>query len=323
MKDFKNTVRNVFNVPILITLLLLQQIAPVLAIVAITDPIPAPVNMGWNVDSKSVNPNEMPLDLNCSGVVYTNENSVAMNWSSVEGVNIKYQREVTYPNGSKGTGFYETNNYTPFATFGGTPGTEGLWKTRVRAFIDNNLNNTYDIGETVSEWSNECQIRYDRTAPGKPVITKPTAEYINSAPILNEWTSITDASGIKHYQVEYVYDDHHSFPDMPYRISTTNFRDHKPNFNEQGGVTFRVRAIDNALNEGEWSDPEHYVYDATAPAKPTNLRLDSKDRSQEYPCGSYLPVGTFIPDWDDILNDASFSHYEYTSFNVGGVIGLN
>lgn len=222
MKDFKNTVRNVFNIPVLITLLLLQQISPVLA-VALPDSLSTPIFLGFNLDSKSVNPNETPLDLNCPGPLYTNENSIALNWTVVEGENIKYQRKVTYPNGTERVGYYLTNNYTDFVTFGGSSGIEGLWKFSVKAFSDTNSNNVLDSGEINSEWSNECQIRYDKTAPGKPI----------------------------------------------------------------------------------------------------NLRWDSKDRTQEFPCGSYLPVGTFIPDWDDVTNEPNFSHYEYTSFNVGGVIGLN
>jgi hypothetical protein len=323
MKDFKNTVRNVFSIPLLIAFLLLQQISPVLAKKSIPESLPAPVNMGWNVSSKSSIPNELPLDLACNELVYTNENSVAMNWSSVEGENIKYQREVTYPNGTISTDFYELNNYTQFVTFGGNPGTEGLWKTRVRAFIDANSNNKLNGGEVVSEWSNECQIRFDKTAPGKPVITKPTLDYINTAPILNEWSAITDESGIKQYQVEYIYDDGHSFYDMPYRYTPTNYRNHSPNINEQGGVTFRVRAIDNALNAGEWSEPKHYVYDATAPAKPTGLKRQTKDRTKDIACNSIVNLQTLIPDWDDNTDDPNFSHFEYTSFNVGGSIGIN
>lgn len=45
--------------------------------------IGTPTNSGWNVNSKSATPNETPLDVACGG--YTNENSVAQNWTTVSG----------------------------------------------------------------------------------------------------------------------------------------------------------------------------------------------------------------------------------------------
>lgn len=109
-------------------------------------------------------------------------------------------------------------------------------------------------------------VKIDKTTPAKPVITTPTAEQrFKTSPILNRWGAITDASGIKQYTVEYVYDDGHSFSGAPYRYTTTNSRNHSPSISEQGGVTIRVRAEDNAGNLSEWSEPVHYIYDATAP----------------------------------------------------------
>jgi len=106
----------------------------------------------------------------------------------------------------------------------------------------------------------------DNTAPTKPVITLPGNEtYFKTTPIRNEWSSSTDNSGIKEYRVEYIYDDGHTFSGAPYRTTTSTWRNHTPNVNEQGGVTIRVQAIDNASNYGEWSDPVHYFYDATIP----------------------------------------------------------
>ena len=40
---------------------------------------------------------------------------------------------------------------------------------------------------------------------------------------------------------------------------------------EQGGVTIRVQAFDNLGNEGAWSAPVHYYYDATNPIHPTPI----------------------------------------------------
>lgn len=398
-------------------------------------------NSGWNVRSKSATPNETPIDLDCSAVRYTNENSVAQNWTGVGGTGIKYQREVTYPSGSIGFFNAGSNLYTPFSTFGSGTGIEGQWKARVRAYVDQNNNNVVDTSEESSTWSNYCTVVFDKTAPtatvsynittltnsdvvatlvpsesvtvtnnggsatytftangsftfnfsdaagntgtatatvsnidktapsapsltsptnnqylathnfafswgsvtdphtpityewessygtgtngegsfasrlayhslsttsinspgtpdniyywhvraidgagnksswsttwkvtvdttkpGIPVISKPTAEqHFKTSPILNEWSAITDLSGIKQYTLEYVYDDGHLFSGAPYRYTTTNSRYHSPGITEQGGVTLRVRAEDNAGNIGDWSTLVHYVYDAKAP----------------------------------------------------------
>lgn len=237
-----------------------------MSLLAIDPSIPTPTNLGWNLSTASSTPNEIPLDLKCSdGVVnYTNVNSVSMNWSAVNGENIKYQREVTYPAGNVGY-FYADINYTPFSTFGSLTGIEGLWQTRVRSFIDGNSNNVIDPEENTSEWSNNCQIRFDITAPSAPIITNPTLDYINTYPILNAWTIPSDDSGIDYYRVEYSYDDGHTFSDAPYRITDVNYRNHVPALTEQGGVQFRVQAYDNAGNVSEWSEWEHYFYDVTAP----------------------------------------------------------
>jgi hypothetical protein len=133
--------------------------------------IEVPTNLGWNLGSKSSTPNETPLDLVCSiDTVYTNENSVAQNWTGVSGLNVKYQREVTFPTG--GISYFNAGSITntPFATFGSSTGIEGLWKTRVRAYVDANLNNVPDNSEEVSAWSNYCNITLDKTRPTVSVV---------------------------------------------------------------------------------------------------------------------------------------------------------
>ncbi|MBU0975611.1 hypothetical protein KJ918_02325, partial [Patescibacteria group bacterium] len=152
-----------------------------------------PVNQGWNLASKSSAPNESPPDLACniSGTVYTNENSVAHNWSAVSGDNIVYQREVTYPNGTVGTNFYATNNYTPFSSFGGHPGTKGLWRTRVRAFEDMNGNNTFEDGvDYASAWSNYCNITLDQTPPFVEVTSHDDGNIVSGA--IDIYGTVTD-----------------------------------------------------------------------------------------------------------------------------------
>lgn len=278
-------------------------------------------NLGWNVRSQSTTPNETPLDLACPvNTVYTNENSVAQNWSKVNGANVRYQRKVVYPSSS--IGYFEagSNTYTPFVTFGSAAGIEGLWKTSVRAYADADNDNRYDIGEEVSDWSNECKITLDKTLPSAPGITNPNAEqYFNTQPILNKWTTVSDSSGISYYRVEYEYDDHHTFSGYPYRTTTTNQRNHTPALSEQGGVRFRVQAFDNAGNEGAWSEWRHYFYDATPPGAPTLLSPTNNAFVQGFP--SLTNSWSSVPDaikyiYESYNNSSATSlryHGEYTT----------
>ncbi|HRI05855.1 MAG TPA: DUF5011 domain-containing protein [Candidatus Dojkabacteria bacterium] len=106
-------------------------------------------------------------------------------------------------------------------------------------------------------------IRY-ADAPTTPTIISPDAEdAFNAIPILNDWTDSTSNHGISKYIVEYDYDDGHSFSGGPYRETTVSQRNHIPDTSEEGGVSFRVRAVDNYGNQGGWSEWRHYYYDIT------------------------------------------------------------
>lgn len=148
----------------------------------------------------------------------------------------------------------------------------------------------------------------DTTAPSTPVITTPTSnQYFKTTPILNSWSASTDtASGVKEYQVKYVYDDHHKVngSDTIIRTVTGTSRNHIPAPSEQGGVTIWVRAIDNVGNASDWSSPIHYTYDATKPAAPTLVSPDDKA----------VVNGTSITQaWTDTSSDVD--HYIYESYN--------
>lgn len=136
-----------------------------------------------------------------------------------------------------------------------------------------------DLTENVGNWTEARKITIDTLAPIAPQIVSPTPEqYFRSTPILNDWTDVLDLSGIKEYRIEYIYDDLHTFSGAPYRLTTLSNRNHVPGLWEQGGVTIRVQAFDNAGNEGEWSQPVHYFYDATAPVgQITGIRYPKAD----------------------------------------------
>ena len=88
-----------------------------------------------------------------------------------------------------------------------------------------------------------------------------------------------------------------------------------------GIVTVIASALDGSL-----VTKNHTVTitpDVTAPPIPTGLKFQSTDRTKDFICRSFLQLQPVTPDWDDITNDSTFSHYEYTSFLPNGTIGLN
>lgn len=237
--------------------------------------IGTPINLGWNLRSTSSTPNESPLDLVCTSVgsVYTNENSVAQNWTSVNGINIKYQREVTFPTG--GISYFEAGSITntPFATFGSSTGIEGLWKTRVRAYIDANSNNTLDSNEGKSQWSNYCNITLDKTAPAKSTGLSFSDKGSSEVKMCGAKTS-SHIGAVIHWDANTDVDfDHYEYRSFnadgstgPLRTFTTNSFDASWwTVPMEGTYGFQVRAIDKAGNAGEWTDTCNIVEDWTAP----------------------------------------------------------
>lgn len=164
----------------------------------------------------------------------------------------------------------------------------------------------------------------DTVAPSVPTITSPTAEqYFNSTPILNQWTTSTDANGVASYQIAYRYDDGHTFggstcpgeligglPVSGCRDTSATQRNHTPGLIEQGGVTIWARAIDGAGNWSEWSTPVHYYYDATPPAAPTITV--SETGGDVLISGDLTNSYSIITSWPAV---SGASGYEYRYYN--------
>lgn len=253
-------------------------------------------------------------DIGCGG--YVNERSITVDWDdSADTYFAHYDYQIRE----------ETTIATPITSelSGDIRDEDGHYKYRVR---------TVDTFEQTSDWTEWCGVTLDREAPDQVSITTPSdGEYFTSSPISNEWTAVSDngVSGVATYRVWYAYDDDHGFGGSTCGVlnigskegrcrdvaAPGTSRNHTPGIGEQGGVTIRVQAIDHAGNEGAWSDPVHYVYDATPPAMPTGLRRIAPDEdNKEYACGAVSKIQRMWPDWDD-NTEADFSHYEYSSFN--------
>ncbi len=153
-----------------------------------------------------------------------------------------------------------------------------------------------DAAGNTSACGTPVSIVYDGTTPAAPSITKPlNGQSFATTPILNQWSAVTDESGIQTYQIAYQYDDGHSFTNSTCDGSTLGIgvsgkfigcrdltgtqRNHAPNINEQGGVTIWVRALDKAGNWSNWSTSAHYTYDATAPNVPAATMTQDSDNT--------------------------------------------
>jgi hypothetical protein len=231
--------------------------------------VTTPTNLGWNVASASSTPNETPIDKACAVTpVYVNENSVAMNWTTVSGTNIKYQREVTFPSGTISY-FYNTLNYTPFSSFGGGAGTQGQWGTRVRAFEDINSNGIIDATENTSNWSNACSIVLDTTAPSVPTNGAPTATIIPT----NNFDFTWDASSDTYSPITYLFQSSlNSNQTTPGILDTGLWNSGvlPSNMIHSAGAPdgiwyWQVRAVDAAGNMSAWSSVWNVTLDTTKP----------------------------------------------------------
>ena len=169
-------------------------------------------------------------------------------------------------------------------------------------------------------WASPWKLTVDTTKPSTPQITAPhDGQYFSTQPILDSWTTATDnLSGVKNYQIAYHYDDGHSFggTNTCPGLSMTGYsgfigcrnvngtsRNHTPALSEQGGVTIWVRAVDNAGNMGNWSNPVHYYYDTTSLAAPTLVSPHDE---------AVVNGASLTNSWGSVNNATK---YEYESFN--------
>ncbi len=131
--------------------------------------IDAPVQTGYNEDNGddyAVPHDPSANEIACMGGV-TNINGISVHWTEMthSSGTVKYQRQYKVGSSSWAGNEIYSDPYTNYRTFGGGTGNEGVYGSRVRAWVDTNGNNNVDSGEIVSDWSNECYITYDKSTP--------------------------------------------------------------------------------------------------------------------------------------------------------------
>jgi hypothetical protein len=133
--------------------------------------ISTPTLLGWNVQVEAAGLESDPITLACQtgGVtIGAGRNSLNQRWTSVSGSNVKYIRRVSSDGGLNWNVLsgmvFTTPSMNGWFSFGASE--EGTYQTEVMAFNDVNSNNLPDDGAlNISDWSNNCPITYDATAP--------------------------------------------------------------------------------------------------------------------------------------------------------------
>jgi len=113
-------------------------------------------------------------------------------------------------------------------------------------------------------------IAIDKTSPTVPVLLNP-GNYTNSVSVLFGWNASNDsASGLSYYIFEYSLSS--SFTSAV--TSTTNSTNISITSLEDGRTYFlRVKAVDVAGNEGNWSNTRNITVDRTAPFSLSNVTV--------------------------------------------------
>ena len=97
---------------------------------------------------------------------------------------------------------------------------------------------------------------------------------------------------------------------------------HRGPFNE-GLHQIKVRAKDKAGNVSAWTPLCDITYDSISPEIPSGIYFRDTDNSKEILCNQYTNTKHLDVYWNAIIDDPSFSHFEYSSFDApNGSAGL-
>lgn len=132
---------------------------------------------------------------------------------------------------------------------------DGVYYWRVRA---------RDRAGNIGEWSATNNFRIDATPPSTPLLLNPSNNFItNSTSVSLSWYASEDSgSGVNFYQLQIS-----TTSDFSVLVRDESIRDTVFNVVlSEGTYYWRVRAVDNVGNRGEWSEIRKFRIDTTPPA---------------------------------------------------------
>ena len=205
----------------------------------------------WSTVSSAI------VDTTAPGIVSNvkasqNSGTVSLSWSTANDSGVGVQKyNIQYSTSSN------FNTITGSETVTGTSCNiqnlnDGTYYFRVQA-VDKNGN--------IGSWSSSVSAMVDRTAPTTPVNLSVSTGTYNA--VLN-WSTASDAlSGVKEY--EYIISSDSSFTSTAFTGKTSDLSKSISSIG-YGTYYYKVRAIDNYGNVGNWSDAEIFsIADATKP----------------------------------------------------------
>ncbi|KUK76747.1 MAG: Conserved repeat domain protein, partial [candidate division WS6 bacterium 34_10] len=171
------------------------------------------------------------------------------------------------------------------------------------------------VDNTIPEPISNVMVYKGHNSDEENLLECPTG-YTNNTQIRIEWEPLDDPD-IDYYWFGTKFNNHHKKVYAPTSYYDANMT---PGNNP---YYYTVIAVDTAGNESlitTGSTSCEVILDQDNPKKPTGLHRRNV-LGETFACGDTAQRETMIPDWDDITNDPSFSHFEYSSFNANGSQG--
>jgi hypothetical protein len=154
-----------------------------------------------------------------------------------------------------------------------------------------------------SNWSTAFKITIDKTAPDAFPVSPANGAFVNGKSVYQEWGST--ASDVSYF----VYESYHDAlgNKLRWRENITATNKTAKNVSD-ASYWWRVKAVDKAGNESQWSSLSKITVDSTKPSKPAFITV--AQNGVNLGCSGYTNLRSITVDWDNAI-DANFKHYVY------------